>query len=78
MDRHEPSFRLLTVAEVADALRVSQSKVHELARSGKLIYHRIGGVRFRHDDLETFLESSRVAFEDSPRINGRFKSRHFS
>ncbi|MBW3576840.1 MAG: helix-turn-helix domain-containing protein [Actinobacteria bacterium] len=47
---------LLTVAEVADLLRVSTMTVYRLIRSGELPAVRVGrNYRVRRDELETYL-----------------------
>ncbi len=52
---------LLTVAEVADALRLSDETVHRWCRVGKLAYVNILGVkRFRREDIEAMLENTPV------------------
>lgn len=48
--------RFLTVAEVADALRVSTMTVYRLIRSGELPAARIGrSYRLRPADVDSFL-----------------------
>jgi excisionase family DNA binding protein len=53
----------LTVHEVADRLRVSQSSVYLLVESGRLAHHRIGArrgaIRISEDDLTAYLAESR-------------------
>lgn len=50
---------LLTVAEVADYLRVSEMTVYRLITRGALVARRIGrSWRVRPADLEAFLEGS--------------------
>ncbi len=47
---------LMTVAEVADALRVSTMTVYRLIKSGELAALRVGkNYRIRADDLEAYL-----------------------
>lgn len=48
--------RLLTVGEVADALRVSNMTVYRLVGSGQLAALRVGrSYRIREDDLDRYL-----------------------
>lgn len=54
-------MNMLTAAEVATLLKLSQRKVYELAASRKLASHRFGGsVRFAHEDVQAYVESCRV------------------
>jgi excisionase family DNA binding protein len=54
----DEEHRLLTVREVADAMRVSTMTVYRLIRSGALPAIRVGKhFRFRRSDLEGYLES---------------------
>jgi len=50
---------LLTIAEVAEWLRVSRTTVYQLVDSGVLVAHRIGAgrgaLRVSEDDLEDYL-----------------------
>lgn len=53
---------LLTVAEVADVLRVSNMTVYRLIKAGQLPAIRVGkNYRIREDDLNRFLEQGAVA-----------------
>lgn len=53
--------RVLTVGEVAEALRVSNMTVYRLIRSGELVALRIGSnYRIRERDLEAYLETTTV------------------
>ena len=55
------SERLLTVGEVALFLRLNQSSVYRLVRSGKLTCVRIGrAIRVRPVDLATFVQEGMV------------------
>ena len=48
--------RFLTVAEVADLLRVSTMTVYRLIKGGELLAVRVGkSYRVREDDLDTFI-----------------------
>lgn len=54
-----PSFmgRLLTVAEVARQLRVSNMTVYRLIKGGQLAAVRVGrGYRIREDDIRKYLQ----------------------
>ncbi len=52
---------LLTVAEVAGAMRVSNMTVYRLIKSGELPAVRVGkGYRIREHDVERFLEERSV------------------
>jgi excisionase family DNA binding protein len=52
---------LLTVAEVASAMRVSTMTVYRLIKSGELPAVRVGkNYRIREHDLERFLEERSV------------------
>jgi excisionase family DNA binding protein len=54
----EEEHRLLTVREVADAMRVSTMTVYRLIRSGSLAAIRVGKhFRVRTRDLEGYLEA---------------------
>ncbi|MCC5949689.1 MAG: helix-turn-helix domain-containing protein [Nitriliruptoraceae bacterium] len=54
--------RLLTVAEVADALRVSNMTVYRLINAGQLAALRIGkNYRIRMHDLDAFLADGEVS-----------------
>jgi excisionase family DNA binding protein len=53
--------RLLTVADVAETLRVHPNYVYDLANRGDLPSYKIGGMRrFRAADVEAWLESRRT------------------
>lgn len=53
---------LLTLAEVAERLRVSQPTVHRMKASGKLPAVRFGrSVRFRPDDVDALIAASLAA-----------------
>jgi excisionase family DNA binding protein len=56
---------LLTVAEVAEMLRVSTMTVYRLIRSGEIPAVRIGrSYRIREPDLESYIESQIVETGD--------------
>ena len=55
---------LLTVAEVAAAMRVSNMTVYRLIKSGELPAVRVGkGYRIRSSELQRFLEERSVQVE---------------
>lgn len=61
MARTDPISRLLTVAEVANVIRVSRMTVYRLIRRGQLKAIRVGrNYRVRSDDLDTYLDSQAV------------------
>lgn len=56
---------LLTVAEVAETLRVSTMTVYRLVRSGEIPAVRVGrNYRIRRSDLDAYLEQQVVSPED--------------
>lgn len=57
VQRPEPADRFVTVAEVADELRVTQRFVRHLIARGDLRAVRVGSriVRVRHDDVLALL-----------------------
>jgi excisionase family DNA binding protein len=55
---------LLTVAEVADTMRVSNMTIYRLIKSGELPALRVGkNYRIRHSDVQRFLEDRSVRTE---------------
>ena len=57
MVRQHSQARFLTVAEVADLLRVSNMTVYRLIKAGELPAARIGkSFRVREDDIDAYLE----------------------
>jgi excisionase family DNA binding protein len=58
---HELRGSLLTVAEVAEALRVSSMTIYRLIKAGDLPALRVGkNYRIRLQDLEAYLASGTV------------------
>jgi excisionase family DNA binding protein len=61
MARTNPISRLLTVAEVANVMRVSRMTVYRLIRRGQLKAIRVGrNYRVREDDLNGYLQEQSV------------------
>jgi excisionase family DNA binding protein len=61
MSKPDPLSRLLTVAEVANVMRVSRMTVYRLIRRGQLQAIRVGrNYRVREDDLSAYLDSQAV------------------
>lgn len=57
---------LMTVAEVADSLRVSTMTVYRLIKSGELAALRVGkNYRIRADDLEAYLSQGIVHSDEA-------------
>ncbi len=57
--------KLLTVAEVADELRVSNMTVYRLIKKGDLAAIRVGkNYRIRQSDLAAYLEAGSVQAEE--------------
>lgn len=60
---------LLTVAEVAETLRVSTMTVYRLVRSGEIAAVRVGrNYRIRRGDLDAYLQQQVVSPEEL--VNG--------
>lgn len=56
-------MNLLTLREVADVVKVSETTVRRWVRDGALAAYKVGKrgqLRVREEDLETFLEGQRV------------------
>ena len=56
-------MKLLTVQEVADTMKVSQSTVRRLIRRGLIAAYKVGDrgqLRVKEDDLDEYVESQRV------------------
>jgi excisionase family DNA binding protein len=62
---------MLRVADVAERLGVSVALVYELAAKGKISSYRIGlgrgALRFKGEDVETYLQMCRVEGETPSR-----------
>jgi len=64
-----PRERLLTVAEVADHMRVSSMTVYRLIKSGTLKAVRVGkNYRIRTNDLDAYLQSSSVTGNEAEHV----------
>lgn len=60
--------RLLTVAEVADVLRVSTMTVYRLIKNGEIAAIRVGkSYRISESELQAYLDSGEVRAND---VNG--------
>jgi excisionase family DNA binding protein len=56
-----PSIELLTIAEVAELLKISVSGVRRLQQARRLPFIKVGGsVRFSKNDIVLYLEKRRV------------------
>ena len=56
---------LMTVAEVADVLRVSNMTVYRLIKAGEMPALRVGkNYRIREHDLETYLASGEIRSDE--------------
>ena len=56
-------MNLLTLREVADTVKVSETTVRRWVRDGSLVAYKVGKrgqLRVRERDLEAYLESQRV------------------
>ena len=60
---------MLDIEEVAEKLKVSESTIRGLVRSGRLRAYRIGGkrgqLRFKEEDLSAYIESTLVQHDDA-------------
>ncbi|MFP4636418.1 MAG: helix-turn-helix domain-containing protein [Nitriliruptoraceae bacterium] len=68
MTEEERSLRgpLMTVAEVAEALRVSNMTVYRLIKSGELPALRVGkNYRIRESDLEAYLATGEIRADET-------------
>jgi excisionase family DNA binding protein len=60
-----PTQEFFTADELAAILRVSRKTVLRMARRGALACHQFGRTRrFRRQDVEAFLETSRIVVGD--------------
>lgn len=64
-DREQARARFLTVAEVAETMRVSKMTVYRLVHSGELPAVRVGrSFRVPREALDTYLRSAYIEPED--------------
>ena len=64
MSTQQPRVRFLTVAEVADVMRVSKMTVYRLVHSGEMSAVRVGrSYRVPQDALEQYLSTSYIEGE---------------
>jgi excisionase family DNA binding protein len=72
--------KLLTIPEVAAKLSVGESTVRSLIAGGKLVFCRIGptsrNIRISEDDLEAYVQASRVRMGSAVRLAPAVKLRH--
>ena len=63
-DHESTTEQLLSVADVAELLNISQSLVYQIVDAGKIPFLRIGigrgSIRFQPADVKTYLDSCRV------------------
>lgn len=57
---------LMTEAEAAKYLRRSVKTVQRKRRAGEIAYVNDGGIRYRLEDLDAYIESCRVAATKAP------------
>jgi excisionase family DNA binding protein len=70
-DDDQPEF--YTVGQLAELLQLTPMTIYRMVRRGELACHSIGRIkRFRRDDVESFLESSR---EPAKKANLRSRPR---
>jgi excisionase family DNA binding protein len=50
---------VLTVADVAQLLKVSESKIRQAIECGELVVHRLPAIRISEEDLAAYLQSRR-------------------
>jgi len=60
----------LTIREVAELLKLSQSSVYQLIEAGRLAHHRIGqgrgAIRVLEADLQSYLDQCRQGIAEKP------------
>lgn len=60
-----PSSELLTIAEVAELLKVSVPTVRRLQQQRQIAFFKVrGGLRFATSDVESYLQRQRVSTID--------------
>ena len=61
-------MQLLSIREVADAMKVSQRTVRRLVKRGDLAAYKVGErgqIRVKECDLERYVEAQRVAVDET-------------
>ena len=57
----DPAIELVTIAEVAELLKISVPSVRRLQQGRRIPFHKVGGsVRFAKEDIASFLTKNRV------------------
>ncbi|MGD1083037.1 MAG: helix-turn-helix domain-containing protein [Candidatus Sulfotelmatobacter sp.] len=60
-----PTVELLTIAEVAELLKVSVPTVRRLQQQRQIAFHKVkGSIRFARSDVASYLEKQRVSTID--------------
>lgn len=60
-------MKLLTIQEVADTMKISESTIRRLIRGGRIIAFKVGErgqLRVEEKDLERYIESQRIRIEN--------------
>jgi excisionase family DNA binding protein len=60
-------MKLLTIHEVADTMKISESTVRRLIRRGQIAAFKVGErgqLRVKENDLDCYIESQRVRIEN--------------
>lgn len=61
-----PTIELLTIADVAELLKISKAGVRRLQHGRHIPFHKVGGsVRFTKSDIMSYLRKNRVESIDS-------------
>lgn len=66
-------MKLLTILEVAEAIKVSEKTVRRLIKSGDLTAYKVGErgqLRVKDQDLEHYVEAQRVRVEETTNQDG--------
>lgn len=66
---------LMTEAEAARYLNRSVQTVRRRRKAGEIAYVRDGGIRYRLEDLDAYIEACRVAATTAPTVKPSFKYR---
>ncbi len=71
---------MMTVSEVAKMLGISPQSVYSIIEAGKLAAHRFGAgrgtIRVSEDDLNAYIEASRIKKDQPPQRMARPKLKH--